>query len=1578
MSDLADETAGDLPVKDVGLCLAGIGGLQESSAAQNARARQAVSRISREELEDRFLRLHDENFLLKQHARKQEDKIKRMATKLIRLVTDRKRSELESGGTKRVGRDIEMEEMIEELQEKVCELEKQNEGLRNRLVACKQQLQVQGRRQTPYNYVQSRINTGLRKVNEVASMQENLKRGIRVQDPEPAAKYTQTIQPRYGHSLLEEARAEIRNLENVIESYKTQMEEMEQSAEILREQIKKKEQGYEESLLQLREHQATGQRIAIRDNVEMIRLQKQFAEKATAFTVMEGKLLQIQENQRTMKASHDAFMNKVDELNTQLKEERCKCLCLEKQLHSASFSRRITEELQERVTDLQKEKDLLKENYDKLFNSAFDMTHEQQWKLKEQQLKLQIAQLETALKSDLADKNEILDKIKLEREQNERLSQENKELQLHYLQHKQQLDELKDRMKFFTKESDIDVAELSEALMLIKVRNNQKKGNLEFLEKLEDDINKDLERSMRELQARHAETVQELEKTRNMLIMQYKINKDYQSEVDTVTRKMEDNKREYEMKLDQYAQLLDIRADRIRKLEAQLKDIAYGTKQFKFKPEITADDKVDEFDETIHLERGENLFEIHINTLIFSPEALQAFSEQEPATFCTFAFYDYELQSTPVVHGLQPVYDFTSQYIVRVDDFFLQYLQKNTVKLELQFTFGTDYETIAVCQLRMHEILEKNGRIFGTTNLVGIRGDVKDYGTLEYWIRLRVPMDQAIRLYKERTKALGYIVSNLKADDKTPEVPTISQINTSPLADGNLNELYITIKFCSNLQTERRNGQPSPYVVYKFFDFADHDTSIIPNTNEPQFDDHFSFPVPMNADLDKYLKSESLHIYVFDDEEPDNTFYLGKANVPLISLAHDKYITGTFELRNSEGQANGTVNVVLKWQNSYFPPSGSTMTVEQAEVVPKQEPEKLPIEEELKASPLSKPSSGTVVKMPPTPKPRKLYIDSGKQERRVSFADPSATISRSSTVVEKKLEEVESIPAKPEQISQVKRSPSVVAKQREEVNSSEKDETIPQVKRTSSVSDRTLEEIRSAAGEAEAGNQVKRTPSGRKLEESKSGTGTDEPVNQVKQSPSDRKLGETKSAPGTAEPVSQVKRTPSGRKLQETKSAAGTDEAVSQVKQSPSDRKLGETESAAGTVEPVSQVKRTPSFRKQEETISDAESAVPVKRTPSGRKLEEAKSAAGTNEPISQVKQTPSVRKLQEIKSATGTVEAVSQIKRTPSGRKLDETKSATGVDEPVSQIKRTPSDRKLEETKSAAGTVEPVSELKRTPSIVAQKREEVEVTPQTAEPAIQDGKGTALEDGAEPNFEKVQEEGELSELSDGQVAFPSGQSGAISEESETIDVKESDQDGNDAQATDIDESITDSDDSIVPGWPSKDIKQPSEKIRIEIVSLTINNNAPILKDETVQRLFVEYKFCNLPAEETPLSLPKPSSGQWIHYNYSNVIHVDEENNQQRRQFLKSVLQGLESNLESIRFTIVSDPPEDEQELECEDVGFAHINLREIFQKGEDVIEKDIDIVYPQGGTEVIGKVKVTVEALEVLRNISKENGRQL
>ncbi|XP_045662758.1 protein fantom isoform X1 [Ursus americanus] len=1259
MSGPTDETAGDLPVKDIGLNLSGVGGLQETSTTRTMKSRQAVSRISREELEDRFLRLHDENILLKQHARKQEDKIKRMATKLIRLVNDKKRYERVGGGPKRLGRDVEMEEMMEQLQEKVHELERQNEVLKNRLISAKQQLQIQGYRQTPYNYVQSRVNTGRRKVNENAGLQECPRKGIRFQDVD----VTETLQPmltKYGNSLLEEARGEIRNLENVIQSQRGQIEELEHLAEILKTQLRRKENEIELSLLQLREQQATDQRSNIRDNVEMIKLHKQLVEKSNALSVMEGKFIQLQEKQRSLRISHDALMANGDELNRQLKEQRLKCCSLEKQLHSMTFSERRIEELQDRINDLEKERELLKENYDKLCNSAFSAAHEEQWKLKEQQLKVQIAQLETALKSDLTDKTEILDRFKTERDQNEKLVQENRELQLQYLEQKQQLDDLKHRLKFYNQESDINADELSEALLLIKAQKSQKNGDLSFLEKVDNKINKDLEHSMRELQATHAETVQELEKTRNMLIMQHKINKDYQMEVEAVTQKMENLQQDYELKVEQYVHLLDSRAARIQKLEAQLKDIAYGTKQYKFKPEITPDDSVDEFDETIHLERGENLFEIHINKVTFSSEVLQASGDKEPVTFCTYAFYDFELQTTPIVQGLHPEYNFTSQYLVHVNDLFLQYIQKNTITLEVHQAYSTDYETIAAGQLRFHEILEKSGRIFCTASLVGTKGDIPNFGTVEYWFRLRIPMDQAIRLYRERAKALGYITSNYKGPEQmqwsSQQAPKTAQLSSTDSTDGNLNELHITVRCCSHLKSRASHLQPHPYVVYKFFDFADHDTAIIPSSNDPQFDDHMCFPVPMNMDLDRYLKSESLSFYVFDDSDTQENIYIGKVNVPLISLAHDRCISGVFELTDHKKHPSGTIHVILKWKFAYLPPSGSITTKDLGNFIHKEESEVVQ-----RAPPTSSVSTLVVA---PTPKPRQRLTP---VDKKVSFVD--ITPQQSSE-----------IPTPPEDVKEIS----------------------------------------------------------------------------------------------------------------------------------------------------------------------------------------------------SEVEHTP------EIETNMPTLSHIPEASQESSGAKGKE-KIQRGKDDDVSFLS----------------------------------------------------------------------EGQLTDRS-----WTSEDETEITEELEPEDEE--------------DRSASDSDECIIPGPISKNIKQPSEKIRIEIIALSLNDSQ-VTADDTIQRLFVECRFYSLPAEETPVSLPKPKSGQWVYYNYSNVIYVDKENNQAKRDILKAILLKQELPYTSVRFTVVSDPPEDEQDLECDDIGIANVDLADMFQEGRDIIEQTIDVFDARAGGGCIGKLRVTIEALHALQSVYEQ-----
>ncbi|OXB83960.1 UNVERIFIED_CONTAM: hypothetical protein H355_015471, partial [Colinus virginianus] len=595
----------------------------------------------------------------------------------------------------------------------------------------------------------------------------------------------------------------------------------------------------------------------------------------------------------------------------------------------------------------------------------------------------------------------------------------------------------------------------------------------------------------------------------------------------------------------------------------KLRDVVYGTKQYKSRPEILPGDPVDEFDETLHLQRGENLFEIHISRVIFSSAAVHAFGDHEPAAFCTYAFYDFELQATPVLRGHSLSYDFTSQYLVQVDDCFLHYIQRNSITLEVHHAYGTDYETVATCQLELHEILEKNGKIYSTANLV------------------------------------------------------------------------------------------------------DHDTPIIPSSSNPQIDDHMCFQVPMTADLDQYLKSESLTFYVFDDNEMEESDYLGKANVPLISLAHDRSISGTFELTDSERQVTGAIRVELKWKFTYLPPSGAAVAANLENYIQNEKSmaTKLVSEQEMQPPALSPPFTSSVTV--PVPKPR---LRAAQADKKVSFLDASST-------------------------------------------------------------------------------------------------------------------------------------------------------------------------QMTGAVESEMEL---------------------------------------TN----------------KIKASTG-----------PNAL---EVKQGRLADDKVTEIAK----------------------------------------------------------------EIQQEKEDLSYLSEGQLTDQSSvTSGDETEITEELEAKDQD----DRRTNDSIESIiTDSDDCIVAGPISKNIKQATEKIRIEIISLGLTDSR-ITEDETIQQLFVECRLYNFIAEETPVSLPKPTSGKRVHYNYSNVIHVDKANNRARREYLKSMLQKPDLNTDSLLFTVVSDPPEDEQDLECEDIGFAYVSLREIFQKGRDVIEQDIDVFDSQDDSAVIGKLKVTVEALHALRSVYEE-----
>ncbi|KAF6132624.1 RPGR interacting protein 1 [Phyllostomus discolor] len=193
-------------------------------------------------------------------------------------------------------------------------------------------------------------------------------------------------------------------------------------------------------------------------------------------------------------------------------------------------------------------------------------------------------------------------------------------------------------------------------------------------------------------------------------------------------------------------------------------------------------------------------------------------------------------------------------------------------------------------------------------------------------------------------------------------------------------------------------------------------------------------------------------------------------------------------------------------------------------------------------------------------------------------------------------------------------------------------------------------------------------------------------------------------------------------------------------------------------------------------------------------------------------------------------------------------------------------------------------------------------------------------------------------------------------------------------QASEVSEAqTTDSDDIVIPA-SQKCPKAGSEKMCIEIVSLAFYSEAEVMSDENVKQVYVEYKFYDLPLSETetPVSLRKPRAGEEIYFHFSKVIDLDPVEHKDRRQFLFAMLNRKGPQQGRLKFTVVSDPMDDEKK-ECQEVGYAYLELWQIMESGRDSLEQKLDIVSPADQATPIGSLKVSLQAAAAFHAIYEE-----
>ncbi|XP_067234656.1 protein fantom isoform X2 [Chanodichthys erythropterus] len=976
MSLTVDETAGDLPVRDVGLRAGLITVLTDTD--QDTRSwrrpphvlkikdRQRLFRIPREQLEDQCLRLLEENTLLKQHSHTQDQKLRRLSTKLLRL----------KHGPSSAGRDGELEDTIEELEARVATLESQKGALQSKLHLAKQHI----------------LDLSVRTHNRPRT-------GRGVDGDGGVRRAAQTAPARCGISSLDDTRVEIDRFRSaIIETQQGRVAEQELTAQSLREMLRDKEKEIEGIVKDLRKQQADGHRLTIKDNVDVIRLQKQLSEKSSALLVVQQKFAalqeayenQLEEGQRSLKESQVALLEKVEELSEQLKQEKQRVLTLEGQLNAATLSLQALGELQERVSDLEGERNLLKKSYDSLLESTMSTKshqegqHEEHEKTREQfredRWREEVQKLEERLEEQRREKKMLEQEKEQMRYENDRVQKEKERdigmvmflrekhdsLEREVLQHRQEVTSLQEKLDSVTKEFDMSVEDLSETLLQIKAFRVQQEtqGVMSFLKT--DGKFEDTSRDLTAVQASYVETVLELQKTRDLLLMQHRLNADLQNEMKTVMEKSEREREENRKRTGEKDKLLKSRSLQISNLQAQLKELAYSPRNNKRTipmqytwTELAQESVQPTAEGTIitHLRGGESLLEIHLTGATFTPLGLRLMGQgtgdhQGVATFCTFGFLDFETLSTSLMSGGQPNYGFTSHYALSAFDLEKLSVHGGSITVELhQALGGLQFITRGRARITLMGVIQCRGeRMKNRTNITGAEGEV--IGILEFWVCLH-PQVELTEPQMERATSRTALRQTRGLEWAHGETEEMYDYGV-----GIPNELEVVLERCVGLSTRWPGILPDAYLTYRLYDLPPHSTPIIQCCVDPVFEDSASYPLAVTTDVLEYLNVGSLWVYVFDDSESQTPpTYLAKTPIPLRALAVGRPIRGDYVLRDPAGSPRGMVRVTLRWKYPFQSPETPSR---QREGTKK---ERMVLSTEVSQRPIAKPRSQ--LRLPP-------------------------------------------------------------------------------------------------------------------------------------------------------------------------------------------------------------------------------------------------------------------------------------------------------------------------------------------------------------------------------------------------------------------------------------------------------------------------------------------------------------------------------------------------------------------------------------------------------------------------------------
>lgn len=341
---------------------------------------------------------------------------------------------------------------------------------------------------------------------------------------------------------------------------------------MLRTKLSQTEFDLARSKEELKRHENTQENSSLQDDIDRIALQREVADLKRRLSEFKERNSSLEGRVKGLMDVHEEAIRAVEELNSQLKDEKRRNIDLESQLRQLELMKKSEKDLMNIIDDLRSEKRLLEGELQKLIAASLrkpevidydDDEDEEVRELKDEikNMAALIESLEKQLKAMLGEKKDAVDRLDrtlgkypYPKDHNilskltlvftgdlADVQSKYAKLLAEFAAVKASYDDISEQLRYI-KDGPIPWSEIEQALAFIRSRKERGKGldTLIDLEELEEH-----KKLLEELRVNYAEAVQELNKMRKMLELQMEINKEYKAENDDLRKKLEAMRNEY-------------------------------------------------------------------------------------------------------------------------------------------------------------------------------------------------------------------------------------------------------------------------------------------------------------------------------------------------------------------------------------------------------------------------------------------------------------------------------------------------------------------------------------------------------------------------------------------------------------------------------------------------------------------------------------------------------------------------------------------------------------------------------------------------------------------------------------------------------------------------------------------------------------------------------------------------------------------------------------------------------------------------------------------------------------------------